>query len=230
MGVPVDAAEVRRRADQACTDDHPAGCNALALSLHLGTGGPKDLGRAHTLYVDACEAGFEPACLNLEKLFEGGLVGVADRASRLADGCEAGSMPACGHLGDALLEVDPAASLAAYRQACDAKLARGCRGVALASIDDDPEQALPMLQGACEVGEPQACARLGDELYRGRLLPRDRLAAYQAREVACRGGHAAACSSAATQARRGKGVPKDRAAAEGLTERACALGLLEACP
>ena len=234
LGVPSDAAAVRARAEQACVPGFPQGCNALALSLHLGTGGDKDHARAWELYGTACAEGFAPACDNLDRLYEAGMVDAEGRQAKLAAGCDAGSMSACAWLGDVRLEADPEAAVVAYRQACDAKLARGCRGVALAVLDavveGDTDEAFELLRGACDVGEPAACARLGDELASGKRLGRDWLGAYEARELACRGEHGPACFEAAWQRRKGRGPDKDKVAAEELAARACVLGVAEACP
>jgi len=236
LGVPRDGQAARERAEAACTDAHPAGCNALALALHLGTGGDKDLGRALTLYQQACDAGFAPACDNLGPLYQGGLPGVDGRRELLQDACSAepAQPSACAHLGEILAGSAPADAMAAFRTACDAKLARGCQGVALLILDGaaagDEAEALTLLEGACEVGEPAACARLGDELWAGDRLERDRARAYEVRAVACRGGHGPACVEAATQLKRGRGPERDKAGAAELMERACVLGVDEACP
>lgn len=234
LGVAADAGEVRRRAEQACADGWAPGCNALALSLHLGTGGEKGLARAHDLYTAACADGFAPACENLGRLYEGGLPDVADRVERLRTGCDGGSLSACAWLGELLEPDDAEGARRAYAPACDGKLARGCRGLAFLVLDGRIEggvdEALERLEGACEVGEPLACARLGDLREAGEAVPRDWLGAYQAREVACRSGHGPACARAAWQRRKGKGPEKSKEAAAELEARACTLGVLDACP
>lgn len=45
-----------------------AACGNLAVMLAEGDGGPKDLGRAYDLFVQACDGGVDSACGNLEKV------------------------------------------------------------------------------------------------------------------------------------------------------------------
>ena len=235
-GVPQDADAVRQRAEAACTDTLPSGCNTLAMAWHFGTGGDKDLGKALALYQQACAGGFAPSCDNLGPLYQGGLPDVPDREHLLREACDAAppQASACAHLGDALAATEPPSAHAAYRLACDAKLARGCRGVALLVLDarvpGDEAEAFELLEGACEVGEPAACARWGDELATGRRVPRDLALAFEARAAACDSGHGPACVAGAAQRKKGKGVDKDKAAAAEMLQRACVLGVDDVCP
>lgn len=232
-GTPVDPGQARVRYTQACEAGLPAGCGSLGLALHLGVGGDKDTAGALAQYQDACTAGYLPACENQGALYQEGLVSLPEgpRAMALRTGCDAGNAAACGHLGDLLRTSDPEAALAAHQTACDAKLARGCRGIGVRRLEEGEfDVALPLIQGACEVGEPEACRVWGDLLAAGKLVPRDREAAFAARETACTNGDAPACLQAATQLRKGKGTLKDPEAAQQRTARACTLGALNACP
>ncbi len=233
QGVPPDPAQARARFAQACEADLPAGCGALALVQHLGVGGPKDVAAALPGYRGSCERGFLPACDNLNTLYEAGLeqLDAGPRRAALAAGCEGGRPTACGHLGDVLMNIDPAKALAAHRTACDAGLARGCRGVGMAALaEDDLPVAIEQLRGACEAGEPIACRAWGDLLANGLGTERDLQSAFAAREVGCANGDGEACFAAGRQLHKGKGVLKDKDAAASMQERACGLGHEPACP
>jgi len=232
QGVPPDPAQARTRFAQACKADLPAGCGALALVQHLGVGGPKDVAAALPGYRGACERGFLPACDNLNMLYEAGLeqLDAGPRRTALATGCEEGRPTACGHLGDVLMDIDPAKALAAHRTACDAGLARGCRGVGMAALaEGDLSLAVEQLRGACEAEEPIACRAWGDLLADGRAVERDLTGAFAARKVGCANGDGQACVAAGRQLHKGKGVLKDKDAATSMRERACGLGHEPAC-
>ncbi len=231
-GVPADPEQAPRRFAQACEADIPAGCGALALVQHLGVGGDKQVAEALTGYRSSCDRGFLPACDNLNMLYEAGLteLDAGPRREALAQACKEGRPAACGHYGDAVMELDPAKALAAHQTACDAGLARGCRGVGMAArTQGDLETAVELLRGACEVGEPMGCRVWGAMLASGEGVEKDLMAAYGARKVGCTNGDGEACFEAGRQLHKGKGVGKDRDAAASMRERACALGYAPGC-
>jgi TPR repeat protein len=231
-GVPADPDQARTRFTAACDAGLPAGCGALALVLHLGVGGDKDVAGALAGYRSACDQGFLPACDNLGMLYEAGLteLDAGPRRTALAQGCEEGRPAACGHLGDVLVDIDPEKALAGYRTACDAGLARGCRGVGLhARATGDLVTAVELVRGACDAGDPAACRAWGDMLARGEGVERDLEAAFAARRVGCTNGDGEACFEAGRQLHKGKGAAKDRDAAASMRERACGLGYAAAC-
>jgi hypothetical protein len=129
-----------------------------------------------------------------------------------------------------LLGIDTLKAQAAYQVACDAGLARGCRGVGMQALaEGDLTTAVELLRGACEVGEPAACRAWGDLLASGDGVERDLAAAFAARKVGCTQGDGEACFAAGRQLHRGKGTQRDRDAASTMRERACALAYEEAC-
>jgi TPR repeat protein len=125
----------------------------------------------------------------------------------------------------------PEAELAAYRAACDAHCAEGCRllGLMYASargVDGDYEAAKQSYGNACELGDGDGCADLGDL-----ALARAGSASDAARHytLGCELKSGLACAKLAYLHQVGRGVALDPTKALELYEQGCSLGGSPGC-
>jgi TPR repeat protein len=220
-----DPVRARGTRERACDLGDGPSCLALAAG-----GGP----RAGAFQARACALGDGDACAAVAER-EDDLDPVGAR-HRLERGCGLGSDLACARLGVVLLERGETGGRGAalLRDHCAALGVGPCLDAAARLLgradavtgDGAPP---PLLEGACDRGGLDACARLGRLLQEGRRLPADgpRAAALYAR--ACAGGVARACVDLGVLHRFGAGVPRDDRRARALLDRACDLGLEEGC-
>lgn len=151
--------------DKACQFDHVAGCFNLARMAFNGEGGAVDLAVARTGFEASCNAGIANGCNGFAVMLERGQGGPADqpRARTLyQQACEAGAAPACENL--AKFDIGPvtAETLRAGLEAFDA---------------DRFGDAMRLLRGHAQAGEPAAQYALGFMYAYGQSVSRDYLAA-----------------------------------------------------
>jgi TPR repeat protein len=93
----------------------------------------------------------------------------------------------------------------------------------------DHAAALPILQKACDLGDPEGCKALGVMLEHGRGAPKDLVRALDLYIAACGDGVGLACQYAGDFHRHGRGVPVDTTAASEWYAKACAAGVTSSC-
>ena len=135
------------------------------------------------------------------------------------------------------LPVDPVQAGALFRQACDGAAppfaAIGCANLGRLILEtpgtEPGDQAIALLQRACDAGLARGCQALGYEYEQGLRVRRDLPRALALYRQACAAGDPMACNNYASRQATGDGVPQDRAAAVATYERVCAQGLWLGC-
>ena len=146
---------------KGCQVHHPNSCQALALMVRDGKGGPRDLKRAADLFGVACEKGdLQKSCTELAlAMFDG------SGKKQDQEGAVALFEQACGH------ETDPQA------KACAAWGLAFMLGKGVERKDDD--RAIELLTKSCEMDYAPGCVSLAD-LY----IKRRRGSTKENREIA----------------------------------------------
>jgi TPR repeat protein len=154
----------------ACQEGYPYACLHQALRDEKGEGGPKNLARAETLNLEACERGLFVACSNVGSLVEDT---DPERAVTLyRHACDGKEPAGCNNLGAAYsrglgsLDVDEAQAMALYERACGQDHQRACSNLAALlvygkMVPHDPARARKLAATACDKGVARACDTLG---------------------------------------------------------------------
>jgi TPR repeat protein len=161
-GVAVDAAAARGLFERACAGQSWRFCTKQGGVYEQGIGGAVDLLKSEDAYLAACTHGQAEACGRLPWVVAA--QGDAERAFRLSEElCKQAIAPACVWSGTALRKgqgtaIDAKASAVRYGQACDAKEALGCAGIAALHLEAGRDaKAKVALEKACELGLTAAC-------------------------------------------------------------------------
>jgi hypothetical protein len=196
---------------QACDGGSMRGCYNLALSLHQGTGVPRDPAAAIVLLRRACVSRYAPACFDLGALYDEGSPHVDASPRRAAEFYQL----ACGS------DDIPTIRASCYNLAL---LYGEGRGVAL-----DANRAARLLARGCDHDDAKSCTALALVYAEGRGATRDPVRAAQLLQRTCDAGWRAACYHLGRFYQDGIGVAADPARAATLIEGACQAGLPAAC-
>ncbi len=151
--------------------------------------------RAAHWYGRGCEAGLQPACLELAVLLRGGRGGPMDpsRAAELESrGCSAGMHWGCYAFGRALVEGDGVArdedrGLALLEGACEKKIHQACGWAAHVYLRrGQEERGAVLMDRTCENDVAWACTFAAELLQQGRGVERNPERAQRTLEKACR--------------------------------------------
>ncbi|MCU1245926.1 MAG: hypothetical protein JWN02_1836, partial [Acidobacteria bacterium] len=157
-------------------------------------------------------------------------------ASRFYDSaCKAGRMTACTRLGwlfdngsGVPKDEDQAATL--YDRACRAGSAYGCAALGYFRLEhDQPAEALPLLNTACEGNDASACAGVAFLYATGKGVPQNDVAALPLYQRSCNLGNPNGCYNVGEMIGDGRGAPKDDVLAVAAYEDGCEGGNSSAC-
>ena len=128
--------ETAEALQQACDSGQAESCSRLAELYERGKEVNKDFAKAHTLYLQSCDAGFPKACFSA--------------AFNYQDGRNLGGVK------------DIAKALALYKKSCDGGYASGCNSLGLAyafgeGVRQDLVKAASLYQKGCDLGSNAAC-------------------------------------------------------------------------
>lgn len=99
-GAPFDEAQAATLYRRACDLGQVDGCHRLAVLLLDGSGVPADPKEAASLETRACEAGFRQGCMVLAEIYERGLTGPTDGATKVYERmCARGDQYGCRQVG-----------------------------------------------------------------------------------------------------------------------------------
>lgn len=155
--------ELLRRIEATCQSGAVEGaCANLAAMFQLGRGVRRDLRRSASLYEATCRRGQTTSCLGL------GLQSVA----LLRAACEHGATLGCTTLGAMYAQGrgvprSDAKALPLFARACDGGEAGGCFSAGMLALTGRGGTSAPSMAQAvrhfdrgCQLGHPEACARL----------------------------------------------------------------------
>jgi TPR repeat protein len=165
---PQRAADRRRLLERSCTLHHATGCLDLAVLYLDGEGVPKDVARATSLFVEACNGGEPAGCFNAGLMYYQGSGVAQDFAVAVADfedACLGGSSEACANLGGLhekggiVGAASPEKAAAYFRRAChgsswSASNAGSCISLGLLyrdgrGVPPDPGRAVELFSDVC---------------------------------------------------------------------------------
>jgi TPR repeat protein len=166
---PNDIADCTNKCEK---QKNQSSCVNLGIMFANGTGVPADLGKAATLFQNACNAGVGAGCDHFGLALQFGRGIVAD-LPRAAD---------------------------TLKKGCDLKNAEACNRVALMAErgqggPKDPVKAVGFYQKACDLGDAFGCGNLANHLASGEGIPRDPARAAILRKQACDKGDQPACNA-----------------------------------
>jgi serine/threonine protein kinase len=174
---PAAAAIGDEAAARACEGGDAAACLDRGQRYESGEGGPKDEGRAATLYRQACEGGAAGGCTRLGVLHNSGRGVERDLglASVLYEkGCAGGDRAGCNNLGTlyefGLVGVakDEVRAAGFYKLACDLGDPQACGNLGIVYLSEPTipgarrDLALRLLRQGCASQAPRACRKLKD--------------------------------------------------------------------
>jgi uncharacterized protein len=219
-----DRAESEKTASRMCDAGHPEACHVRHVQLQ------SDRRRSLQALTRACELGYGQACLSLagrsrdrSKVDE-----LRKRGVFLLDRfCQREDPYACTARGDAARDPgdgedpDPAAARWHFEKGCNLGDGDGCYALVQLLGGQQPEREVALLDRACELGEPRACASAGDHYASGDHVVKDIQHAAEAWQKACDSGadqayHA--CDSLADALSDGR-LPRDADRAAALRKR-----------
>ena len=163
-----------------------------------------------------------------------------DRAISLAvRSCELGWAMGCTLAGVALVENPNPDSgqrraLDYFEAACSHEFPDkdGCFNAGVA-LSDSPQRAIPYFSRACDLGQPDGCHNLANEIKNGELGTPNMRKVAELRARACELGRASACHDLALELSKGethmKEGPERTAKALELLEKACLADIARAC-
>jgi TPR repeat protein len=216
-------------------------CTALGLLYMTGNGVVRHPGHAVALFTRGCELGSSSACGNVGTLYASGEAGAVDdgkaqtffkRACKRGEkqSCEAATSklkPGQNAAFDALTDADKAAvrkSIEACRPPTAWRCTRwGERFQNGLGVQASAPAAAAFFQQACLLGEPLACAKMGDVLLTGFTPPRQEEAVPFFKKGCLEGQVMPACYDAAAL------LGDEKPEAQQLNRRACELGFGLAC-
>jgi hypothetical protein len=218
----------------ACPDADPEACHARATAaLRRAPGEPA--GPAATLAA-ACARDHAEACVDYGELVARGKVAGVDRATARGfyeKSCALGSSTGCFDVGVQEYRAERyAAAMPWFRKACVGGAWAACQNEAGLTIvgrgvpkDEARGEAMIValerrLATACDVGNGDACAFLGELALRGT----DAAAALARFRRGCELEIGSACTWVAIATARGEGTEVDATAASALLRRGCDLG------
>jgi len=219
-----DRAESEKTASRMCDAGHPEACHVRHVQLQ------SDRKRSLQALTRACDLGYGQACLSLagrsrdqaraDELRRRGLF-LLDRF------CQHDDPYACTALGDAARDPgdgedpDPARARWHFEKGCNLGDGDGCYALVQQLAGSLPEREVALLDRACELGEPRACASVGDHYATGDHVTQNIQHAAEAWQSACDSGadqayHA--CDSLADALSDGR-LPRDADRAAALRKR-----------
>jgi TPR repeat protein len=191
IGVPKDAAEVRKWYAKAAEVGYAPAASMLGVAYLTGFGGRKDLAQARARLQEAGEEGYVPALFELGRLYYTGDDGLP-QDYKMA-GAYFSAAAKAGHVE------------ATYAAARMYDLGQG--------VPVDQQRAIGLYKQAAVKGHPAAEGALGTYFYEGKLVPQDYPTARKLFNEAARQGQADAMFNLAVMTMEGQGGSKDMALA-----------------
>jgi TPR repeat protein len=157
--------------EKVCDKGVGAGCNDLAYMYAHGIHVRKDIFEAISLYNDGCDYGEASACNNLANMYANGSLGVAKDPVKAeqyySKACDLDDIVSCNKLAS-IKQITTKVDFEKAKKACKHNGATGCYKLGeLYTTDNnivkkDEDKALRLLTKACDLGQSQACKRIGD--------------------------------------------------------------------
>ncbi len=157
--------------EKVCDKGVGAGCNDLAYMYAHGIHVRKDIFEAISLYTDACQYGEASGCNNLGNMYENGSFGVTkDKAKAeqfFSRACDLDDIASCNKL-ESITQINSKVDFETAQKACKGGSKVGCYklGEIFATknhiVRKNDEQAIIYFTKACNLGQSQACRRVGD--------------------------------------------------------------------
>jgi hypothetical protein len=226
--LPRDPARARIAYERGCSYGVGAACTRAARRLRDGV---YDAAKLYASFRRACELGDAEGCVELERLAARGVGIKADPEGarrELLRRCDAGLGSACSALAE--LTSDAPGKLALQEQACTRGDGAACLGLARAEesatlpagAQRDGKRILERHTRACELGEPDGCARAAAILDEGLFgVAPDRARAFAMFDAACDDGLDGACIDVGALLDLGDGVAPDRERGRALLDAIC---------
>ena len=249
--------EGREQCARFCDRKDWVGCTRLATTYWFPKEGQRDLGKAESIYRQACDGGEPLACFSLGRMYQDALA-MRDKSAqapellhRAAQGlerwCEQGTARSCMDLAAMYatgrgVERSPDRAAALQTKAagmleheCSAGTARACSSLALLPValqggSKDRARQMELIERACELGDKQACMRGGNILgMQAREQPEELARAAKLFGKACELDELVGCHAFAHLLHDGSGVPLDWKQSAELEKKACDGGFAPAC-
>jgi len=223
-GRDADKADAEKTASRLCDAGHPEACHVRHVQLQ------SDRRRSVQALTRACDLGYGQACVSLagRTRDKAKATELRKRGTFLLDRfCQRDDPYACTATGDLARnpppgeDPDPARARWHYDKACVLGDGDGCYALVEQLAGEQPARVVVLLERACELGEPRACARAGDEYASGERVARNIERAAAAWQVACDSGEDVAyraCDSLADALTDGR-LPADPGRAASLKKR-----------
>jgi serine/threonine protein kinase/TPR repeat protein len=231
----------------ACTAHVPGRCEALAKALVKGTGAPKNVARAVTLYQGECDGGSGSACNALGALYGTGNEVPKDEPKAVTlyqRGCEHADRTACMNLGGMLFDGSGTAknqplAVSYFQRSCPSSgpvEPLGCLNLSVAygqglGAPKDASQSLAYAKEACDNGAPRGCTRLSMAKLTGEGVPKDVPGGIAELDGMCGKGEPSACAQLLSLFSRGLGtdVQADPARVRATAEKGCKAHDAQSC-
>lgn len=242
---PVEGrADVEPLLEKGCAGGDPEGCGRLSLFYACGVGVDRDLRRAFTLAVEACDGGGIPACA-MAGVFSWHLdhptpaeLSVGERALR--KGCAGQDADACDDVAVEALQGHATAdearmALGVLEKRCAAGEASDCGRAAslyllgVQGVRVDVDRAARLALPACANGDANGCNIAGAAYQGGYGGPNGPALSARYFERACTLHDPSGCDNLGVLYASGKGVAADPARAIQLFRQACDAGHARAC-
>jgi TPR repeat protein/predicted Ser/Thr protein kinase len=231
-----DPARSALLAETACLHGFPDACSGAAHDYLTGKGVQVDLAHATELYERACAHRLGEAYVEYAFELVVGDLGKPDPVRAVAM-----ARDACDHLGEVNcvglatfymrgfgVPQDPALAASLFERACNAGLPLACAVAgddALASVVNASKRTR-LLTRACELGEAQGCANLGQVAWKAGDFPE----AYSKFQRGCQLSESKlGCSGVAELMFTGQGTARDPEGARALLDRSCHAGDHQSC-
>jgi TPR repeat protein len=227
-----------------CATKDPRSCYALARILDDGTGVPRDIGRAVTLYQSACEGGVPEACSSLGALYAEGDGVMRDDAKAVElyqRSCNHGYARACVNLGAMHFEgkgvpKNESAGARLFFRGCEGGEPMGCFNVSIAyetgqGVPKDAAESFSYAERACAGGAPRGCVRVGMARISGEGVAKDVNAGLAQLDALCTQGEPEGCERLVGVYAKGVGtdVPADPLRVRRYAKKGCELGSKISC-
>ena len=236
-----DALKVDTFYGDLCTQGHRNSCWSLARTYYDGLRPEPVEGRAHELFLKACDLKHARACFESGRWETDHGGDTAGAAKLFGRACDLGDAAGCSAQVDLILagkvQIPFKESRAAFDVACEQRQsipACTALGFALLSGTDvprDAERARQLLQRSCTepTSDAKACSTLGTMYEEGLGGDRDRTEASKYYRWACNAGVADSCQRRGLLLVSDVGVRRDDAEAVAMFTRACDGGLSDGC-
>ena len=216
-GAPVNLTAAVRYYLRGCDLGSAMACGSYGLSLLRGLNGmAKDTAKGAEYLARACNADFQPACVDLALAERAGLPGhtARDALARLISACDKRDVRGCLQAGYSLRDSlgvpgDIAGSVSYFKRACDEPgtsdndpymAGEGCSELAWAyqhgvGVGRNVTRAASLFRRGCDLSSPYSCTMLGRTVLDGMAGPPDSGAAAALFAKACGWGEAGGCGN-----------------------------------